>query len=159
MMNSVWRTQILTCEKEYEIKMTVARSHRNAHRASRVWRTWQVKTPCLRCAFVENFSNALRAQDNLSKLLTVLSAIAAPSACTLQNLCTFLVRVPALGAVMVESAVSRLTRAQWMWWGRQRDSTNGCYSCYWCLPRVKSAANAGSIAVWPCNCPFKYLSL
>ena len=41
-----------------------------------------------------------------------LSAIAAPSAGTLQNLCTFLVRVPALGAAMVESAVSRLTRAR-----------------------------------------------
>ena len=53
-----------------------------------------------------NFSDALRAQDNLSKLLTILSANAAPSAGTLQNLCIFLVRVPALGAVMVESAVN-----------------------------------------------------
>ena len=57
-------------------------------------------------------SNAPCAQDNLSKLLTVLSAIAAPSNGTLQNLCTFLVRVPALGAIMVESAVSHLTRAR-----------------------------------------------
>ena len=59
-----------------------------------------------------NFSDAPRAQDNLSKLLTALSAIAAPSAGTLQNLCTFLGRVPALGAAMMESAVSRLTRAR-----------------------------------------------
>ena len=36
----------------------------------------------------------------------MLSAITAPSAGTLQNLYTFLVRVPALGAAMVESAVS-----------------------------------------------------
>ena len=42
--------------------------------------------------------NARRDQDNISKLLTALSAIAAPSDGTLQNLCTFLVRVPALGA-------------------------------------------------------------
>ena len=54
-------------------------------------------------------SDAPRAQDNLSKLLTALSAIATPSAGTLQTLCTFLVRV---GAAMVESAVSRLTRAR-----------------------------------------------
>ena len=53
-----------------------------------------------------NFSDAPRDQDNLLKLLTALSAIAAPSAGTLQNLCTFLVRVPALGAAMVESAVN-----------------------------------------------------
>ena len=46
------------------------------------------------------------------KLLSALSAIAAPSARTLQKLCTFLVRVPALGAAMVESAVSRLTRVR-----------------------------------------------
>ena len=72
----------------------------------------QVNTPRVRRTFVENFSDAPRAQDNLSKLLTVLSANAAPSAGTLQNLCTFLVRVPALGAAMVESAVSRLTRAR-----------------------------------------------
>ena len=32
--------------------------------------------------------------------------MAAPSDSTLQNLCTFLVRVPALGAAMVESAVN-----------------------------------------------------
>ena len=48
--------------------------------------------------------DAPRAQDNLSKLLTALSAIAAPSAGTLQNLCTFPVRVPAPGAAMAESA-------------------------------------------------------
>ena len=57
-----------------------------------------------------NFSNALSAQDHLSKLVTRLSAIAAPSASTLQNLCTFLVRVPALGAAMAESAVSNFDR-------------------------------------------------
>ena len=76
------------------LKRTVARSRR----ASRVRQTRQVNTP--------------RAQDNLSKLLAALSAITAPSAGTHQNLCTFLVRVPALGAAMVESAVSRLTRAR-----------------------------------------------
>ena len=43
-----------------------------------------------------NFNNTPHAQDNLSKLLTALSAIAPPSDGTLQNLCTFLVRVPAL---------------------------------------------------------------
>ena len=84
-------------------KRTVARSHRNARRASRAR---QVNTSRVRRAFVENFSDAPRAQDNLSKLLTALSAIAG----TLRNLCTFLVRVPALGAAMVESAVSHLTR-------------------------------------------------
>ena len=55
-------------------------------------------------------SDAPRAQDNLSKLLTALSAIAAPSDGTLQNLCTFLVRVPALGAAMAESALSKFDR-------------------------------------------------
>ena len=58
-----------------------------------------------------NFSDAPRNQDNLLKLLSALSAIATPSAGTLQNFCTFLVRVPALGVAMVESAASRLTRA------------------------------------------------
>ena len=67
----------------------------------------QVNNPRVRRAFVENFSDAPRAQDNLSKLLTALSAIAAPTAGTLQNLCTFLVRVPALGAAMAESAVKK----------------------------------------------------
>ena len=57
-----------------------------------------------------NFSDAPHTQDNLSKLLTALSAIAAPSAGTLQNVCTFLVRVPALGAAMVESAVINFDR-------------------------------------------------
>ena len=71
-----------------------------------------MNTPGVRRVFVENFSDAHRAQDNLSKLLTAPSAIAAPSTGTLKNLCTFLVRVPALGAAMVESAVSRLTRAR-----------------------------------------------
>ena len=55
-------------------------------------------------------SDAPRAQDNLSKLLTALSAIAAPSAGTLQNLCTFLGCVPALGAAMAESALSIFKR-------------------------------------------------
>ena len=41
-------------------------------------------------------------------LLAALSTIAAPCAGTLQNLCTFLVRVPALGAAMVESAVNKV---------------------------------------------------
>ena len=54
-------------------------------RASRAQRTRQVNTPRVRRAFVENFSYAPRAQDNLSKLLTTLSAIAAPSAGTLQK--------------------------------------------------------------------------
>ena len=42
-----------------------------------------MNTPRVRRAFVENFSDAPRAQDNLSKLLTALSAIAALSAGTL----------------------------------------------------------------------------
>ena len=67
----------------------------------------QVNTPRVRRAFVENFSDAPRAQDNQSKLLTALSAIATPSDSTLQNLCTFLVRVPALGTAMAESAVKK----------------------------------------------------
>ena len=45
-----------------------------------------------------NFSDAPRNQDNLLKLLSALSAIAAPSDGTLQNLCTFLVWVPAFRA-------------------------------------------------------------
>ena len=113
----------------YSFKRTVARSHRNARRASRAQRMLQVNTPRVRNTFVENFKDAPRAQDNLSKLLTTLFAIVAPSAGTLQNLCTFLVRVPALGAAMLESAVSHLTRAWWRQWGRQRFSTNGRYGC------------------------------
>ena len=74
----------------------------------RASRARQVNTPRVRRAFVENFSNAPRAHDNLSKLLTALSTIAAPSAGNLQNLCTFFVRVPALGAAMVESAVIKV---------------------------------------------------
>ena len=54
-----------------------------------------------------NFSDAPHDQDNLLKLLSALSVIAAPSAGTLQNMCTFLGRVPALGAVMAESAVKK----------------------------------------------------
>ena len=49
------------------VKRTVARSHTNARRASRARRTWQVNTPRVRQAFVENFSDAPHAQDNLSK--------------------------------------------------------------------------------------------
>ena len=75
-------------------------------RASRAWRMRQVNTPRTRRAFVENFSDAPRAQDNVPKLLTTLSTIAAPSAGTLQNLCKFLVRVPVLGAAMTERAVN-----------------------------------------------------
>ena len=52
-----------------------------------------------------NLRDAPRAQDNLSKLLAALSAITAPTTGTLQNLCTFLVRVPVLGTVMVESVL------------------------------------------------------
>ena len=54
-----------------------------------------------------NFCDAPRDQDNLLKLLSALSAIAALSAGTLQNLCTFLGRVPALRAAMAESAVKK----------------------------------------------------
>ena len=57
-----------------------------------------------------NFSDSPRDQDNLLELLSALSAIAAPSAGTLQNLCTFLVRVLALGAAMVESALRNFKR-------------------------------------------------
>ena len=94
------------------IKRTVARSHSNARRASRARRTRQRNTPLVRRAFVENFSDAPRAQDNLSKLLTALSAIAAPSASTLTKNVHKFWRVPALEAAMVESAVSRLTRVR-----------------------------------------------
>ena len=60
-----------------------------------------------------NFSDAPRDQDNLLKLLSTLSAIAAPSAGTLQNFCTFFVRGAELGAAMAESAVrNSLTRAR-----------------------------------------------
>ena len=58
-----------------------------------------------------NFSDVPRDQDNLLKLLSALSAIAALSAGTLQNLCTFLGRVPALGAAMAESALSNFKRS------------------------------------------------
>ena len=112
-----------------------------------------VNTPRVRRAFVENFSDAPRAQDNLSKLLPALSAIAAPSAGTLQNLCTFLVRVPALGAAMAESAISNSsTRARW---AQSREKyknlcDNACWyrfstnDRYWCSPRVKSAVKKKS---------------
>ena len=50
------------------------------------------------------------ARRTRGKLLSALSAIAAPSAGTLQNLCTFLGRVPALGAAMAESALSNFPR-------------------------------------------------
>ena len=92
------------------LKRRVARSHSNARRASRARRTQQVNTPRVRRAFVENFSVAHRAQDNLSKLLAALSAITTASDGTIQNLCTFLVRVPALGAAMAERAVSNFDR-------------------------------------------------
>ena len=61
-------------------------------------RTRQVNTPRVCRTFVENFSDIPRAQDNLSKLLTMLSASAVsrhPS-----NLCKFLVRVSALEAAL-----------------------------------------------------------
>ena len=107
-MYALWvRCSYSKFKKLRQFKRTVARSHHNARCASRTRRTRQVNSPRVRRAFVENFSDAPRAQDNLSKLLTALFAIAA-----LQNLYTFLVRVPALGAAMVESAVSRLTRAR-----------------------------------------------
>ena len=57
-----------------------------------------------------NFSDAPRDQDDLLKLLSALSALAAPSAGTLQNLCTFLGRVPVLGAAMTEGALSNFKR-------------------------------------------------
>ena len=51
---------------------------------------------------------ASRAQDNLSKLLTPLSTIAALSTGTLtKNVHKFL-RVPALGAAMVENTVNKV---------------------------------------------------
>ena len=98
------------------IKRTVARSHAMlAARQERGKRgKWTLPAfAALLIAVKLTLSDAPRAQDNLSKLLTALSAIAAPSAGTFQNLCTFLVRVPTLGVVMVESAVSCLTRARW----------------------------------------------
>ena len=104
--SNYWNYQ--NCTSPVTFKRTVARSHYHARRASRARWTRQVNTP--------------RAQDNLSKLLATLSAIAAPSAGTLQSLCTFLVRVPALGAAMVENAVSHLTRARsrinFEFWGK-----------------------------------------
>ena len=60
-----------------------------------------------------NFSDAPSDQDDLLKLLSALSAVAAPSAGTLQNLCTFLGRVSALGAAMTESAPSNFKRLSW----------------------------------------------
>ena len=63
---------------DISIKRTVARSHRNARRASRARRTRQVNTPRVRRAFVENFSEAPRAQNNLSKLLTAPSTLHRP---------------------------------------------------------------------------------
>ena len=47
-----------------------------------------------------DFSGTPRAQDNLSKSLTCSSPSAAPSTGTLEILCTFLVRVPVLGAAL-----------------------------------------------------------
>ena len=75
-------------------------------------------------------------------LLTALSAIAAPSASTLQNLCTFMVRVPALGAAMAESAVSNFDRLSWAWGALLKFSTNmwrmrGVFTC-----RVRHALDA-----------------
>ena len=54
-----------------------------------------------------------RSTNARGKLLSALSAIAALSAGTLQNLCTFLGRVPALGAAMTESALSNFKRLSW----------------------------------------------
>ena len=71
----IYRWDRFSCTKEgFELKSkkpfkrTVARSHRNARRASRARRTRHVNTPRVRRAFVENFSDASRAQDNLSKV-------------------------------------------------------------------------------------------
>ena len=71
-----------------------------------------MNTPHVRRAFVEINTRVAKVGIVHLLLLSALSAIAAPSAGTLQNLCTLLVRVPALGAAMVESAVSRLIRAR-----------------------------------------------
>ena len=68
--------------------------------------------PYLYYVIKRTFLRSTNARRTRGKLLSALSAIAAPSAGTLQNLCTILVRVPALRAAMVESAVSRLTRAR-----------------------------------------------
>ena len=46
-------------------------------------------------------------QQTRGKLLSVISAITVPCAGTLQDLCTFLGRVLALGAAMTESAVKK----------------------------------------------------
>ena len=55
-----------------------------------------------------NFSDTPCDQDNLLKLLGMLSAIAAPSTGTLQKFVRILVRVPTLEAAMVESAVNKV---------------------------------------------------
>ena len=81
-------------------KRTVARS-------TRVRQTRQKNTPRIRRAFVEINKRAANAGSVHLLLLSALSAIATPSASTLQNLCTFLGRVPALGAAMAESAVKK----------------------------------------------------
>ena len=112
------------------IKRTVARSHamlaaRQEHGKRGKWKLPAFTALLIAVKLI--FSDAPCPQDNLSKLLTALSATAAPSAGTLQNVCTFLVRVLALGAAMVESVVSCLTRARWTRWGRHRFSTNGRY--------------------------------
>ena len=79
------------------------------------------------------FSDAPRAQVNLSKLLTALSTIAALSAGTLTKNVQKFWRVPALGAAMAESALRNFPRGE----------------CF--LPRSPHVC-------WPWNCPFNKLT-
>ena len=73
---------------------------RTVPRSTNAQRTRQENTPRVRRAFVKINKRAANAGSNLLKLLSALSAIAAPGTGTLQNLCTFLVRMPALGAAL-----------------------------------------------------------
>ena len=66
--------------------------------------------PRVHHAFVDFKKRAANAWSVHLLLLSALSAIAVPSTSTLQNLCTFLGRVPVLGAGMAESALSNFKR-------------------------------------------------
>ena len=76
---------------------------RTVPRSTNARRTRQKALP----AFAARLLKSTNARRTRGKLLSTLSAIAAPSASTLQNLCTFLGKVPALGAAMAESAVKK----------------------------------------------------
>ena len=89
----------------FHFKRTVAKS-------TRARRTRQKTTPRVRRAFVEINKHTANAGSVHLLLLSALSVIAAPSAGTLQNLCTFLGRVPALGVAMAESALSNFLRVR-----------------------------------------------